>query len=231
MARTVFALPGTFCAPLVFEPLQQLLGPRFEVRALSWMTDAADRSLSGAAEWVAGLIPAPAIVMGHSTGGAIALQLAATRPDLVSGLMLLNTGPNMKCHGDVASLIEDMERNGTAEVVDAVLERSFRTAPTPDDLRRLRDYGRSIPLVAALEALRSQHVIDLEPELASLRMPVSVVHGRFDPVRSVNVAENMAEGAPDSSLRIVEAGHSPMYEVPDAVADVLDELARRVANR
>lgn len=231
MPRTAFALPGTFCAPMVFEPLQDLLGPRFEVRALSWMTEAADRSIPGAADWVAGLISAPAIVMGHSTGGAIALQLAATRPDLVSGLMLLNTGPNMKRHGDVVSLIADMERNGTAEVVEAVLERSFRTAPPPDDLRRLRDYGRSVPLVAALEALRSQHAIDLEPALASLSMPVSIVHGRFDPVRSVDVAEGMAEAAPDSALRIVEAGHSPMHEVPGAVADALDELDRRVALR
>ncbi|GAB3693230.1 alpha/beta fold hydrolase [Saccharopolyspora tripterygii] len=231
MPRTAFALPGTFCAPMVFEPLQQLLDPRFEIRALSWMTDAEDRSLSGAADWVAGMIPEPALVVGHSTGGAIALQLAATHPELVSGLMLLNTGPNMKRHGDVTALIEGMERNGTAEVVDAVLERSFRTAPPPDDLRRLRDYGRSVPLAAALEALRSQHAVDLEPELSSLRMPVSIVHGRFDPVRTVDVAEGMAEAAPDSTLRIVEAGHSPMYEVPDAVADALDELGHRVENR
>jgi lipase len=36
------------------------------------------------------LADAPAVVVGHSFGGAIALALAATRPDLVDGLVLLD---------------------------------------------------------------------------------------------------------------------------------------------
>lgn len=39
---------------------------------------------------LAGLLDAPTLVVGHSFGGAIALELAAARPDLVSGLVLLD---------------------------------------------------------------------------------------------------------------------------------------------
>lgn len=39
---------------------------------------------------LAALLDGPALVVGHSFGGAIALKLAAVRPDLVSGLVLLD---------------------------------------------------------------------------------------------------------------------------------------------
>lgn len=38
--RKVIALPGTFCSPLIFERLAELLDERFEMHALSWRTDA-----------------------------------------------------------------------------------------------------------------------------------------------------------------------------------------------
>lgn len=60
-------------------------------------------------------------------------------------------------------------------------------------------------------------------------MPVSIVHGRFDPVRTADGAEAMAAAVPDASLHLVDAGHSPMYEKPAAVAESLEELDRRVA--
>jgi pimeloyl-ACP methyl ester carboxylesterase len=230
--RTVVALPGTFCSPLVFERIRGLLDDRFDLRALSWMTDAPACTIDDVAAWVADSISAarqsPVLLVGHSTGGAIALRLALTRPDLVGGLMLINTGPNMHQHGDVTTLISNMERDGTTDVVRAVIERSFDVAPPPEDRRRLLDYGHGVPLKAALEVLRSQHAADFAPALPSLRMPVSIVHGRFDVVRTVDVAQSMAAALPDGRLRLVDAGHSPMYEVPAAVAEVLVELDRRI---
>lgn len=227
--RTVVALAGTFCSPLVFEPLRPLLDARFELRALSWMTEAPSCTIDEVAAWVADSVPQePLLLVGHSTGGAIALRLALARPDLVDGLVLLNTGPNMHHHGDVTTLISTMEREGTAEVASAVIERSFHVSPPPEDLQQFLEYGRGVPLRAALEALRSQRDTDLAPALPSVRVPVAVVHGRFDPVRSAAVAENMAAALPNAHLHLVEAGHSPMYEAPAAVAAALDELSGRV---
>jgi lipase len=47
---------------------------------------------------LAELLDGPALVVGHSFGGAIALQLAATRPDLVSGLVLLDPAVGLDGH-------------------------------------------------------------------------------------------------------------------------------------
>ncbi|MGP3776019.1 alpha/beta fold hydrolase [Streptomyces sp. SDT5-1] len=231
--RTVVALPGTFCSPVIYERVRHLLAERFDVDAPSWMTDAPDCTLDGVATWVADRVTAaargPVLLIGHSTGGAIALRLATTRPDLVGGLMLVNTGPHMRGHGDVAALIAGMERDGASGVIGPVLDRSFHTAPTPDDRQRLLDYAHRAPLRAALDVLRSQHTTDLTPDLPALRMPVSVVHGRHDPVRTVDAAESMAAAIPDARLHLLDAGHSPMYETPAEVATAIGELERRMA--
>ncbi|MGD6740660.1 alpha/beta fold hydrolase [Streptomyces sp. BH106] len=230
-AREVIALPGTFCSPLIFERLPPLLDEHIEMHALSWMTDAPSHRIEEVAEWVAGSIghagQEPVLLVGHSTGGAIALQLALTRPDLVGALMLINTGPNMRHHGDVTSLIDSMRRDGTADVVRAVMDRSFHRVPPAEVRERLLEYGHAVPVQAALDALSSQHATDFAPRLAQLRMPVSVVHGRFDAVRTVADAEAMTAAVPGARLSVLDAGHSPMYEAPEQVAEALGDLLER----
>jgi lipase len=53
----------------------------------SW---AAPWTLDANVEALAALLDGPALVVGHSFGGAVALKLAAAHPDLVSGLVLLD---------------------------------------------------------------------------------------------------------------------------------------------
>ena len=60
-----------------------LLGHGHSTWAAPWTIDANVAAL-------AALLDAPAVVVGHSFGGAVALKLAASRPDLVSALVLLD---------------------------------------------------------------------------------------------------------------------------------------------
>ena len=60
-----------------------LLGHGRSTWAAPWTIDANVAAL-------AALLDAPAVVVGHSFGGAVALELAASRPDLVSALVLLD---------------------------------------------------------------------------------------------------------------------------------------------
>lgn len=47
----------------------------------------------------------PAVVIGHSTGGALAQELALAHPDVVAGLVLVDTGPDMHEHGDAGAIL------------------------------------------------------------------------------------------------------------------------------
>lgn len=228
---TIIALAGTFCAPRIFARLGAMVGDGYDLQALSWMTDAPAWSIDALAEWVERVIDEKSLkkvlLVGHSTGGAIAMRLAGRRPDVVGGLMLVNTGPNMDNHGDVLRLIADIEQNRMPDAVRAVLQRSFDIKPSPEDMQSLLDYGLVVPLRAALEVLRSQYSTDLLPSLRSVQVPVTVVHGARDHVRSISEARLMADSVPNGSLVLANCGHSPMYEMPEIVAAAVHQLNRR----
>src|ERR1700742_806933 len=89
------ALPGTLCPPAVFGPLAAALAGEVTVDPVSWLTEPGPWDIPSVAartaRYIAARWPGPVLLCGHSTGGAIALQLAATRPELVSGLVLADT--------------------------------------------------------------------------------------------------------------------------------------------
>jgi pimeloyl-ACP methyl ester carboxylesterase len=221
----MLAVPGTLCSPAVFDALSARLAGRVRLDAVDWMTAPGPWTVQAVAERLARRLEAPSVVLGHSTGGAIALQLAVCRPDLVAGLVLVGTGAHMRGHGDVDAIIGRVDRDWGPELRGAVLQRSFAT-PVADELGdALRDYAARIPREAVLEVLRSQRDIDLSGDLARLRMPAVVVHGTQDPTRTVDQARELAEALPDADLRVVEAGHTPMHETPDAVAAAVLDVA------
>lgn len=111
----------------------------------SW---AAPWTLEANASALAALIDAgrPAVVVGHSFGGAVALSLAAARPELVSSLVLLD--PAVALDGewmrDVAESMYDSPTTPTAP----------KRAP-----RRPTDHGEVDP--AELDRELDEHLIDL----------------------------------------------------------------------
>jgi pimeloyl-ACP methyl ester carboxylesterase len=219
----VVAIPGTLCAPAVFDRLAQ----RVPLEAVSWMTEPGPWDLGTVADRIADRLTEPAVVVGHSTGGAIALRLAVRHATLVAGLLLVNTGAHMRGHGDVDRILGLIETAWGPELHAAVLARSFATPPDPDMLAVLVDYAARVPAAAALQALRSQRDLDLTPRLGELVCPVTVVHGTLDPTRTPTQAQELAHAIPGARLRFVHSGHTPVHEVPDTVAAELTALLSR----
>src|SRR5690349_8529110 len=130
------ALPGTMCTPAVFEPLARALAGEVTVDPVSWLTEPGPWDIPSIAERVADHINdrwhRPVLVCGHSTGGAIALQLVTRHPDAVAGLVLVDTGAHMRGHGDVDAILERIRTGWNEELCAAVLDRSFLTPLAPD---------------------------------------------------------------------------------------------------
>ncbi|GAA3453985.1 alpha/beta fold hydrolase [Dactylosporangium matsuzakiense] len=219
----VVAIPGTLCSPAVFRRLSALA----DVEAVSWMTEPGPWDLETVADRLAARYDAPVALLGHSTGGAIALTLTARHPGLVAALMLVDTGATMHGHGDVDTILTALASAARPQVQAAVLDRSFAAPLDPPFRAELLDYAAAVPPEAAIEALRSQRDTDLTPFLAGIAVPVTVVHGIHDPVRSTDQARALAAAIPGARLRLLDAGHTPVHEAPAEVAAELRALLAR----
>jgi 3-oxoadipate enol-lactonase len=231
----VLAIPGTLCAPAVFRPLAQRLAGRVEFDAVSWMTEPGPWDLDTVADRLAARITrrhgAPVVVIGHSTGGAIALRLAAGHAGLVAGLLLVDTGAHMRAHGDVDAILAALATDWGARLHARVLDRSFATALDPAFRDELLGYAVTVPARAALDVLRSQRDLDLTPGLAMMDCPVTVLHGLHDPTRTPDQARELAAAIPGARLRLLDTGHTPVYEDPGGVATELLALLARWQKR
>ena len=193
------AVAGTLCSPAVYDPLARCLGEAVTVDAVSWMTGDGPWDIASVAAATARHVRdthrGPVLLAGHSTGGAIALQLALRHPELVAGLMLVNTGATMRGHGDVDTILDALARDRRATTA-AILDRSFAHPLDAAVRAELLGYADAVPLRAALEVLTSQRDLDLTDRLGELDLPATVVHGVRDPVRSLDRARALAAALP-----------------------------------
>jgi pimeloyl-ACP methyl ester carboxylesterase len=73
-------------------------------------------SIAAYAEWLDGFLDAvagePAVVVGHSMGGAVAQTLALLRPERLAGLVLIATGARLRVVARLVELLRHAPREG-----------------------------------------------------------------------------------------------------------------------
>jgi pimeloyl-ACP methyl ester carboxylesterase len=177
--------------------------------------DGMDRA-SDYAAWVAGeieAVPAPRTLVGHSLGGAVALELALARPDLVDGLVLVATGARLPVPDHA------LERIGTD--FRAECERVVRASFVAQDERRIE---RSVEAMMATGPqtlagdYRACRAYDVRERLGEVRVPTLVISAAEDPLTPVWMGEELARGLPSALMAVVpEASHLLIIEAARAV--------------
>lgn len=190
----------------------------------------------------------PALVVGHSLGGAVALQLAADRPDLVAGVVTLGgltrpMDPRVVTPGAAIGrtppLREALARGATLPLMSLVGPVIAWMSFTPDGLPPgFLVWGGGLlagqPRAVA-GALRDLDVADrgigaLQPRLSGLRMPVTIVQGTEDHVVWPDQAQHLKAKVPHAVLRMVPgASHMLPVIYPEVCAAAIRETADGVA--
>lgn len=168
-----------------------------------------------------------AILGGVSMGGYIALAVLRRHPEVLAGLVLVDTrsGPD-----DEAAL---ERRRGAAERADSGAIASGVDAVTPlvapgtaaSVLTGLAEIAGAVPAATIGWAQRAMAARpDSTPALADCPVPVLVVVGEHDAVTPPTVARQMAAAAPDAEfVEIPGAGHLTPAEDPAAFVDAVGE--------
>jgi pimeloyl-ACP methyl ester carboxylesterase len=176
-------------------------------------------------------------VVGWSFGGLIALDLAATRPDLVSGVviieapLLIKYRPRLDLVGGVVAAKFQAARGRPREGADRFLRWALQRRGESNDLDRLPAAWREAMLGNAAAILRELDSGTGERELgkgalSDVRCPVRWLYGD----RSARTFEDAARRAQShlsqvTLVPVARAGHVIQFDRPDAVAEAVRHVA------
>jgi pimeloyl-ACP methyl ester carboxylesterase len=179
----------------------------------------------------------PVVILGHSMGGAVAVQYAYRHTHNTLGIIYRDgvATPAWRVRRGVipsvlaalapdAGPMADMALAVVLDTPDLFIGRMYSTMRSvlPDVRRNIRTMGRTLPVGSMLMT------VDLRPEvrsLAALNMPILADWGCFDRVATAATATEFARVS-RTPIQWVPGGHSWMLARPQGQADLLTHTAQ-----
>ncbi|MEN9577178.1 MAG: hypothetical protein RJA70_187 [Pseudomonadota bacterium] len=191
------------------------------------------------AQWVLHFGVSPCVLVGYSLGGRLALGLLHRHPQLFTRGLLIGTHPGIADAAErgerhqfeqerVTMLIEQGIGPFMDYWQDLPLFSSQRTLPmeTRERQAQLRRTHTPHGLILSLRTCGLAVMPNYWPHLSELKTPTTLVVGAED-ARFKRIAREMAELVPNASLRVIEnAGHNPVLESPQTLADLISAIGR-----
>jgi pimeloyl-ACP methyl ester carboxylesterase len=158
------------------------------------------------------------VLVGHSVGGAIALDLALRYPQRVAGLGLVATGARLR----VAPALLEALRQEPEKGVQLITGWAFGPE-APEEMARLaRRQMRMIAPGVLYGDFVACDQFDVVGRLAEIRAPTFTLCGTQDRMTPAKYATYLRDQIAGASLTLVEgAGHMVMLEQPQAVTTAL----------
>jgi 3-oxoadipate enol-lactonase len=155
----------------------------------------------------------------------IAQQLAADRPELVRGLVLMDTAHKIGNPEMWGERIAAIRADGIASIADGILGRWFSPAfhrERPAELAGWRNMLCRTPVEGYLGCCAAIRDADLTGPARSLSVPTLCMVGDADGATPPAVVAELASLVPGARLvNIAGAGHIPCVEQPEAVAGAM----------
>jgi 3-oxoadipate enol-lactonase len=169
-----------------------------------------------------------AIVCGLSIGGMIAQTLASMRPDLVRGLVLMDTAHRIGTPEMWEERMAAVRSGGIGAIADGVLARWFSPAFHSErsaELAGWRNMLTRTPAEGYLGCCAAIRDADLTAAARGIGVPSLCIVGDLDGATPPDLVAELAGLVPDARLvTVTGAGHLPCVEQPSAVARAMLEF-------
>ncbi len=167
-----------------------------------------------------------AVLIGHSMGGAIVMQMALDHAARVSGIVLIGTGAKLPIHPDIMS----NAILNPGRVARMITQWSW--ASGADEAKHQQSYDAI--MATSPKVMHGDFVacagFDARPRLAEIRVPTLVIGAEQDQMMPVKFSQYLHDNITGSSLVMVEkAGHKLILERSEVVAQVVQNWLDQIA--
>lgn len=190
-----------------------------------------DQFAQDAVNLIRALDAGPAVLIGNSLGGTVAMGAAFLAPELVRGIVTCATSAGPTGPPTPPETMQYMMRGAQLPVPQAaaaMMDILFATDfidEHPDMLdNAVEKRSKGAPMIATLGPLQSALIFDPIERLKALGIPMLVLHGEEDVLVLPDHAQLLAEAAGADSKLIPNAGHALVVEQADAVAEALTDF-------
>lgn len=169
-----------------------------------------------------------AVFVGHSMGGAIALELAVNHPAHVAGLGLIATGAYL---GVDPLFLENLSNPITASTaLNFLRQRAFGQQAAPAMVERCMKSINETRASVLYGDWRACAEFDLRESISKAETPAWIIAGSEDQLIPMSYAHFLASRLPASRLQIIPgAGHMVLLEAPAQIAQGLQQFLSALA--
>lgn len=167
-------------------------------------------------------------LVGHSLGGAVAIEHALSSPSKrLRGLVLLATGARLRVHPMILQLFEDVAKSGRLPPLPPGLYEQATNHELAADLAEKRE---ATPIQTGGADWQAADSFDRMQDLRDIQVPALIIAGSEDPLTPQKYATHLAAEIPQSELQIIHgAGHMFVAERAKEVARAIDRQVASLA--
>ena len=169
--------------------------------------------------------------VGLSVGGLIGQGVAASRPDLLKGLVLMDTAAKIGTIEMWADRIAAVEKGGLASYADSILDRWFGD-PLRHDRVMLSAWQNMLvrtPIAGYLGTCAAIAACDFTESTSKLTVPVLALVGENDGATNPELVQATAQLCDAEFHVIANAGHLPCVEQAEQTAVHINQFLQTTA--
>lgn len=222
-------IPGLDGTGLLFYRQSRLLARRFRVITFRLRDDALsmDTLVAEIARHLADAVPegTPAIVVGESFGGALAMSFALAHPERIRALVILNSfsrvTPRFKLYAAIAAA--SIVPWGTMRIARRFTASRLHSSHTHrDEIKRFLLLTRATTRLGYINRLRILTHYDLRRRLKDIHVPTLFLAADEDHlIPSVEQATYMSARVPNAAMRVLHGHGHGCFLAPDLDLDAI----------